>query len=487
AYLRADLGTATLFISHNLGIVARLCDRVGVLYAGRLVEEGPTSTILSESRHPYTIGLMNSVPKWGSTKETNRLQPVPGDLPLLGESQPGCGFAPRCSISQSECESTPPPLETCATSESRSACLYRDSLPERFAAAPALEATPVAIGRRESREETAPAVVVSNVVKKFKAGGGDITVLNDISLTINAGEILGLVGESGSGKTTFARTIAGLYPTDGGSILSGGEAHRSQSGQAHFLQMVFQNPDTALNPSKSIARILGRAVKRLGPPMSASEREKRVLELANSVKLQGYHLQMRPSALSGGLKQRVAIGRAFAGNPSVVLLDEPASALDVSVQATILNLLVDLQHEHDLAYLLISHDLAVVNYLSDRIAVMYLGEIVEVGPSRAVIAPPHHPYTEALLSANSAANSTAGERIRLVGQMPSVANPPTGCRFHTRCPRSLGDRCRDEVPKYQTTPDGHSYKCHIEPDELRRVQLAAPRTTQSADEGAAVS
>jgi len=396
--------------------------------------------------------------------------PIPGDLPPLGQPMPGCAFASRCEIVRPECETSPPPLAPNRAGTAKSACLQRDNLEELRSRLTSAVSTPVVINRRSGPPE--PVIVVDHLVKRFRGDQGEMTVLSDVSLTVNAGEILGLVGESGSGKTTLARTIAGLYRPDGGTIESRGEG-QSADAKAHYLQMVFQNPDTALNPSQSVSRILGRAVKRLGPKLSTHERAQRVVELAKSVKLQGYHLQLRPRALSGGLKQRVAIGRAFAGDPAVVVLDEPASALDVSVQATILNLLVSLQDDRDLAYLFISHDLAVVNYLSDRIAVMYLGEIIEVGPAESVIAPPHHPYTEVLLSANSAVNSEGGERIRLTGQMPSLAQPPTGCRFHTRCPRVLGDQCRDVVPPVQVAGDGHMLRCHIPLEELR-IQQSRP-------------
>jgi peptide/nickel transport system ATP-binding protein len=468
--LRQELGTATLFISHNLGIVSQFCDRVGVLYAGRLVEEGVTAEVMSDPHHPYTIGLLNSLPRWGETKDKARLRPIPGDLPPLGSLLPGCPFVTRCEIASPECELAPPPLMECSGTTIKSACLHRDHLKERFAD---VVVTTSAVTIRPAREPK-PLIEASHVAKRFRGKKGEITVLTDVSLTVNAGEILGLVGESGSGKTTLARTIAGLYEVDHGVINVGGQSGQSQNAKSHYMQMVFQNPDTALNPKFSVARILGRAIKKLAKPMSSDERTKRILELAKSVKLQGYHLELRPSSLSGGLKQRVAIGRAFAGDPKVVILDEPASALDVSVQATILNLLVDLQDDSDLAYLFISHDLAVVNYLADRIAVMYLGEIVEIGPAPSVVAPPHHPYTEVLFSANSAANSVKGERIRLRGQMPSLANPPSGCRFHTRCPRSLGELCASTAPTFQTTADGHSYRCHIEPEELARLQQTKP-------------
>lgn len=473
--LLRDIGTAALFISHNLAIVSRLCERVGVLYAGRLVEEGPAGEVLRTPHHPYSIGLLNSIPRWGATKDHSRLLPIPGDPPALGEIPSGCAFAGRCAIALDECLVAPPPLAPGAGVHSLSACLRRDDAAALAAVTvknaetdrPTPVATPVSI-RRE------PVVELTNVVKRFDAHGASLTAVSDLSLTIQRGEILGLVGESGSGKTTLARTIAGLYRADGGVVAVGGAGERSRVERARFLQMVFQNPDTALNPKFRVARLLGRSVKRLNRGLSADEREAKVLDIARSVKLQVSHLDLLPGALSGGLKQRVAIGRAFTGDPTVVVLDEPASALDVSVQATILNLLVDLQREHDLAYLFISHDLSVVRYLSDRIAVMYLGELVEVGPAEAVMAPPHHPYTEVLLSANAAAIAAGRPRIRLRGPSPSLANPPTGCRFHTRCPRSLGDQCRDEVPPMQTAAAGHHYRCHIEPTALAALQSSPP-------------
>ncbi len=473
--LLRDIGTAALFISHNLAIVSRLCERVGVLYAGRLVEEGPATEVLRSPHHPYSIGLLNSIPHWGATKDHLRLLPIPGDPPALGQIPSGCAFAGRCAIAQEACLVAAPPLAPCVGVRSLSACLRRDES-EALAAVteknvesdrPVAVATPVRIGREA-------VVEVTDVVKRFSAHGTALTAVSDLSLTIHRGEILGLVGESGSGKTTLARTIAGLYRADEGAVTVGGSEERSRGERARYLQMVFQNPDTALNPKFRVARLLGRSVKRLNHGLSADERHAKVLEVARSVKLQESHLDLLPGALSGGLKQRVAIGRAFTGDPSVVVLDEPASALDVSVQATILNLLVDLQREHDLAYLFISHDLSVVRYLSDRIAVMYLGELVEIGPAESVMSPPHHPYTEVLLSANAAAIATGRPRIRLRGPSPSLANPPTGCRFHTRCPRSLGDLCRDVAPPMQRGAEGHEYRCHIDPATLAALQSSPP-------------
>jgi peptide/nickel transport system ATP-binding protein len=238
--------------------------------------------------------------------------------------------------------------------------------------------------------------------------------------------------------------------------------------------MVFQNPDTALNPRHAVQRMLGRSLRLLAGLRSGSEQHERMLELASSVRLEPRHLEVRPAALSGGLKQRVAIARAFAGTPRLVLCDEPVSALDVSIQAAILNLLVDLQVEKRVSYIFISHDLALVRYLADRIGVMYLGWLVDVGTAEAVFEPPHHPYTEALASAIPTLDLEAPRpRIKLKGTLPSPADPPTGCRFHTRCPRYLGEICHTQEPPWQRDGDGHVYRCHIPPDELREAQLVA--------------
>jgi peptide/nickel transport system ATP-binding protein len=241
--------------------------------------------------------------------------------------------------------------------------------------------------------------------------------------------------------------------------------------------MVFQNPDNALNPSHTVGSILRRSLELLGAAGSKSTQDAELEALTKSVRLEPRHLDVRPSSLSGGLKQRVAIARSFAGKPSMVLCDEPTSALDVSVQAAILNLLVDLQRREGVSYVFISHDLAVVRYVSDRIAVMYLGQIVDVGPSEQVFSPPHHPYTEALLSAIPTLDVGARARIKLRGTLPSPSDPPSGCRFHTRCPRYLGDICKDQEPPWQSASDGQRYRCHIAPEELGRMQredAAAP-------------
>jgi len=280
--------------------------------------------------------------------------------------------------------------------------------------------------------------------------------------------------------------LLGLTEPDEGSVVEldgkpvAGKIGDRDREQVRALQIVFQNPDAALNRRFSIHRIIGRAItKLLGT--TGREREERLVELAHSVRFDIRLISVRPAQLSGGLKQRVAIARAFAGEPRVVVCDEPTSALDVSVQAAILNLLADLQTDKKVAYLFISHDLGVVRYLSDRIAVLYLGRLMELGPAERVFRPPHHPYTEALLSSIPGADGERRERIRLEGEIPSAANPPTGCVFHTRCPRKLGDICAQEQPPLKEYEPGHFMRCHIPLEELAEKQGVTPDGAPTGD------
>ncbi|RWE80646.1 MAG: ABC transporter ATP-binding protein, partial [Mesorhizobium sp.] len=324
-------------------------------------------------------------------------------------------------------------------------------------------------------KQAPPVLQVEGLNKTYASHGRPLRAVKDVSVSLRPGETLGLVGESGSGKTTFARLLLGLVPPDeGGSIELEGKklapllASRSED-QVKAVQIVFQNPDSALNRSHSIHHILSRALKRLGG-LTGKKLDARLEELVRSVRLTDRHLAVKPRQLSGGLKQRVAIARAFAGDPRIVVCDEPTSALDVSVQAAILNLLADLQSRQDVSYIFISHDLGVVRYLSDKIAVLYLGRIMEFGPSEAVFSGPHHPYTEALLSAVPKLDRTESSRIRLDGEIPSAANPPTGCVFHTRCPRKIGAICETQEPELSEAQPGHTIRCHIPYDELARLQ-----------------
>ena len=467
AALQRELHTSVLFISHNLGVISKMCSRVGVLYAGRLVEEGPVETVLQDPRHPYTVGLLRCIPRGGVRKDHGRLDTIPGFLPSLGEELTGCVFADRCALADARCvEEEPPLIAVEAGHESR--CWYHERAPElpREMAAD-LELPGV---ERDGR----PLVEVHELSKVFRQRGHDVHALTEVSAAIWPGETLGLVGESGSGKTTLARTLLGITPpTAGTALLEGQELppryQKRSRDELRALQIVFQNPDSALNRRHSVRRILLRSLKKLAG-VSGSEAEARMEDLAGRVRLTERSLTQKPVQLSGGLKQRVAIARAFAGDPKLVVCDEPTSALDVSVQAAILNLLVELQAEKRVAYLFISHDLGVVRYISDRIAVLYLGRLQELGPADVVFDGPHHPYTEALLSAVPTIDGGGRDRIRLEGDIPSAASPPSGCVFHTRCPRFLGPICVEQEPPLVEVDDGHQMRCHIPIDELRRLQ-----------------
>jgi peptide/nickel transport system ATP-binding protein len=337
---------------------------------------------------------------------------------------------------------------------------------------PREEAADLALPAVERR--TAPLVRLEDVSKVFKQRGHDVHALTDVSAAIWPGETLGLVGESGSGKTTLARTLLGIVPpTSGTALLEGAELpttyQKRSREELRALQIIFQNPDSALNRRHSVRRILLRSLKKLAG-IGGVEADGRVQDLAHRVRLTERTLTQKPAQLSGGLKQRVAIARAFAGEPKLVVCDEPTSALDVSVQAAILNLLVELQAEKRVAYLFISHDLGVVRYISDRIAVLYLGRLQELGPAEVVFDGPHHPYTEALLSAVPTIDGGGRDRIKLEGDIPSAANPPSGCVFHTRCPRKLGAICEETEPPLVEAEEGHHLRCHIPLEELRRLQ-----------------
>jgi peptide/nickel transport system ATP-binding protein len=474
AGLRAELSTSVLFISHNLAVIAKMCDRVGVLYAGELIEEGPAHQVFAEPRHPYTVGLLRCIPRRGQRKDHGRLDSIPGFLPQPGHSLPGCVFAPRCPIAEEQCrEAPPPPFDVGPQRTSR--CFrfeHTADLPRN---------TPVDVELRSTAEPDAdPIITVRDLSKTYTSRGEAVQALRGVNLAVQRGETLGLVGESGSGKTTLARVLLGLTgPDAGGSVALSGQplgrdsAHRSRD-QLQAMQIVFQNPDSALNRRHTVRQLISRPLTKLAG-LSGAMLQERLTDLVRSVRLEDRHLSLRPRQLSGGLKQRVAIARAFGGGPAVVVCDEPTSALDVSVQAAILNLLADLQAKERVTYLFISHDLGLVRYLSDRIVVLYLGRVMEVGPAERVFSGPHHPYTEALLSAVPSLDGARDTRIRLTGEIPSAADPPSGCVFHTRCPRRLASGiCESTEPPLAEAEPGHLMSCHIPIDQLTKLQGIGP-------------
>ena len=484
--LRRENGTAVLFIGHNLEVIARMCERVGVLYAGKLVEEGPTRDLFAAPRHPYTVGLLRCLPRRGLGRREERLDTIPGFLPMGSTAIAACVFAPRCGLVQEICRTVEPPLISLAPDRASvgqsapghgrsSRCHFHEiapSLPRNTRAAP----PPAKTG------DTGPATLlrVATLSKTFTQGGHAVHALRDIALDLAPGETLGLVGESGSGKSTLARILLGLTDPDTGSVLSLDGEPLPPLGKRRDLasvQMVFQNPDSALNRAHTIGRIIGRALGKLAGIKGAARRD-RTLALTRGVQLADHYLAAKPRQLSGGLKQRVAIARAFAGRPKLIVCDEPTSALDVSVQAAILNLLADLQAEADVSYLFISHDLAVVRYVADRIAVLYLGRLMEVGPAERVLGGPHHPYTEVLLSAMPGRDGTL-RRVTLKGEIPSAVDPPSGCVFHTRCPRYIGPICDEREPAFIERESGHAIRCHLALADMGRepveqVLLAVP-------------
>jgi peptide/nickel transport system ATP-binding protein len=478
--LRSEFDTSLLFISHNLAVIAKMCDRVGVLYAGELVEEGAAAEVFRDPRHPYTVGLLRSIPRRdarGGAEGRPILATIPGSLPAPGSVPVGCIFADRCGLAEERCRTETPPLYEIGGGRG-SRCHFHERAQSVPAAVEAEvdEEDPTDQAPPPSWDPTVPPLIrVRSASKTFHMSGQTVRGLLGVDLDIRAGETVGLVGESGSGKTTLARVLMGIIPPDDGADLEldGHElasvAGRRRSEDQKALQIVFQNPDSALNRRHSVRQLISRSLSKLGG-YGGDQLTSRLLSLVKSVRLPERYLPMRPSQLSGGLKQRVAIARAFAGDPRIVVCDEPTSALDVSVQAAILNLLTDLQHRKQVAYLFISHDLGVVRYLADRIVVLYLGRVMEIGPADRVFAGPHHPYTEALLSAVPTLDDSDRLRIRLDGEIPSAADPPTGCPFQTRCPRKIGEICETTEPELREEEAGHGIRCHIPLAELRRLQ-----------------
>ena len=478
ARLREKHNTAIIFISHNLGTVVRICDRIGVMYAGELVEEGPITEVFRNPRHPYTRGLLSCIPTLGADKNSRPLTAIPGQVPSILNRPKGCVFQPRCKFAIAErCSQDPlPTLDMSAQHHVK--CVRANELPEHEKLPQGLEA--IALGKAPVDAEVV--LQIAHLRKTyhqstgmFGGAGYDVHAVDNIDLSANRGQTLAIVGESGCGKSTLAKVLTGIeLGTEGMVTLSGKEISQipveDRGAQIkRAIQMVFQNPDSTLNPSHSIGYVMERAIRRLRG-LGSREAEQEAGNLLRTVNLPVEFAQRMPRQLSGGQKQRVAIARALAGEPDLILADEPVSALDVSVQAAIINLLVDIQAKRGATLVFISHDLSVVRYLADYVAVMYLGQVMEYGSTEDVFAPPYHPYTEALLSAVPIADPDVHQRrIILEGAMPSPQNRPQGCPFATRCPRKVGAICDTTVPPTQTTAGGHRIFCHIPMDDLKKV------------------
>jgi peptide/nickel transport system ATP-binding protein len=492
--IRQRRGLAMLFITHNLGVVNRIADRICVLYAGRVLEVGAKNAVLGAPSHPYTKGLLAALPRLMTSVRERQLAPISGRFPDMTQPPPGCIFEPRCPFVEAACHV---PQKLAPTEDRR---LVRCWKAAALAATPWPLPAPANAGapQRHGRVDGA-LLAVSNACKAFYIGGSlaavkwtrvfgfvpwprldraTIRALDGASIAVARGEVLGLVGESGSGKTTLGRAALRLLGLDSGRIAFAGDdittkpptrmgAFRKQA------QIVFQNPESSLNPRRTVGAAIGRAVK-VFVGLDGARRRARVEQLLDRVGLPRGFYDRYPHQLSGGEKQRIGIARALAGNPDFIVCDEPVSALDVSVQATVLNLLAELKRSLGLSYLFISHDLSVVAYIADRIAVMYAGRICEEGSTAAVLAPPYHPYTEALLSAVPLPEPgvVGHPRIPLRGD---VADRPTnGCPFHPRCPRKLGSVCENVTPPIIEPAAGHRIACHIPLESLCLVPSVVP-------------
>jgi peptide/nickel transport system ATP-binding protein len=487
ARLREKHDTAIVFISHNLGTVVRICDRIGVMYAGELVEEGPIETVFRNPRHPYTRGLLDCIPVLGSDKHSSPLVPIPGQVPPALSRPSGCVFAPRCGFAeQGRCTAARiPTVEVAGELGHRVQCARSAELPAYR--------RPQALGQAGGGAAAQALMLdIQGLRKTYRQAGGlfdrrggyDVKALNDVSMSAPQGTTLAIVGESGCGKSTLAKVLTGLERATGGHVRVAGIDLADMPVESRAieikrkLQMVFQNPDSTLNPSHSVGYAIERSLRRL-KRLTARQAREEARRLMETVKLPADFVMRKPRQLSGGQKQRVAIARALAGDPDLVVADEPVSALDVSVQAAIINLLIEIQRSRGATLLFISHDLSVVRYLADQVAVMYLGKIVEFGSVEEVFQPPYHPYTEALLSAVPIPDPDVTQaRIILEGTIPSPTNVPAGCPFATRCPRKLGSICDTTPPPEHRTASGHRIACHIPLADLEKVGPVVRRAAE---------
>ncbi|MEV4613944.1 ABC transporter ATP-binding protein [Kitasatospora sp. NPDC049258] len=475
-----ETGAALVLVSHDLGVIAGMADRVAVMYAGRVVETAPVDELFARPRHPYTLGLIGAVPRLDG--RGGPLVPIPGSPPAPGEGGPGCPFAARCPLVEERCRAAEPPLA--GADDHLAACVRAEELAERGPAPSEVYPVPElpAPAPATPREERAPVLAVSGLTKTFpqlkgavfKRKVGEVYAVDGVDLDIRRGETLGLVGESGSGKSTTLYELLRLTRPQAGRIeLLGQDTATLDRAAAHRLraqlQIVFQDPMASLDPRMPVGDIIAEPLHAQAVPREAAAR--RIPELLRQVGLDPAHANRYPHQFSGGQRQRISIARALAVRPELLVLDEPVSALDVSIQAGVLNLLQRLKAELGLAYLFVSHDLSVIRHLADRVSVMYLGRTVETGAVTEVFERPRHPYTRALLSAvplPDPAAERARTKVLLAGDPPSPTTRQDGCRFRTRCPvyaaldPARRTRCETEAPAPTPAAPGidHTAACH---------------------------
>ncbi len=478
--LGKEFGTSMIFVSHNLGLILETCDRITVMYSGEAVETGRIEDVFDRMRHPYTQGLFRSIPLPGADKNARPLVAIPGQLPLPQERPKGCNFGPRCHhFVEGVCNAAEIPMIPVEGHEGHfSRCVRFNEID--WAAMP-----PDAKKASEPVKPGAPVLKIENLKKYYQIGSGGVfgggpgrTVKANETISFEAreSETVAIVGESGCGKSTLAKVLLGLETASSGKVMLGNapiqdtHVEKRDVDTVSAIQMVFQNPFDTLNPSHTIGSQIIRTLEKFGVGKTVAERRQRMLELLDLVKLPRQFAERKPRQLSGGQKQRIGVARAFAGTAKVVVADEPVSALDVSVQASVTELLMDIQRKNKTTMLFISHDLSVVRYIADRVVVMYLGYIVEQGTTDQIFAPPYHPYTEALLSAIPIADTSVQKKhIVLEGDIPSAMNPPSGCPFQTRCrykhlvPDGL---CETKVPPVKDLGDGHKSLCWLSDEVL---------------------
>mgnify|MGYP001358800337 CR=1 FL=1 len=476
-------GTSMLFISHNLGLILDTCDDICVMYSGEAIETGSIHDVFDRMRHPYTQALFRSIPLPGADKNQRPLVAIPGNFPLPHERPQGCNFGPRCNYFESGvCDEKKIDMKEMGDNRHHaSRCIKINTIDWQADVVTTTDYKPLLPGETVVEVEDLTKYYEISANELLSGKEKSVVKANEaLSCYARESETLAIVGESGCGKSTLAKVLMGLETATSGKVSINGQSvgekaigDRSREAVSS-IQMVFQNPFDTLNPSMSVGRQIIRALEVFGVGKTESEQHNRMLELLDLVKLPREFAIRKPRQLSGGQKQRVGIARAFAGDAQIVIADEPVSALDVSVQAAVTDLLMELQRKNGTTMLFISHDLSIVRYIADRVMVMYLGHVVETGSTDQVFAPPYHPYTEALLSAVPIADtSVKRNNIILKGDVPSAVNPPSGCPFQTRCQHKhlVDDNlCEQELPDMIDVAEGHQLRCHLSSEHLATMK-----------------